>query len=77
MNESAMNSGHVVVDGKRQIIEMLRAMSHDEKSNLIDKISKKNPQLAQEFREKSLSIHQMEGLPDNKLQLLISLVSSQ
>jgi flagellar motor switch protein FliG len=76
MNENiGLNPG--VVDGKAQVVEMLRMMPYKEKMKLISLISEKNPQLANEFKERGISIQQLEGLSDKKIIALITQIPPQ
>ena len=60
----------VFIDGKTQIIEMLRVMPREEKSKLIRNLRSKNPSLADELLEKGLSFDELGHLNREKIHSL-------
>ncbi|GAB4010859.1 MAG: hypothetical protein Fur0010_04260 [Bdellovibrio sp.] len=52
MNQTA---GSYFINGKNQVIEMLKLMTNSEKKMLLSNIRKRNPTLANELEQKSIS----------------------
>ena len=65
----------VFIDGKSQIIEMLRLMPQREKSKLIRNLRLKNPALADELLEEGLSFEEMAHLDEGKMHTLLDHIS--
>ncbi|PIK14544.1 FliG C-terminal domain-containing protein [Halobacteriovorax sp. JY17] len=66
----------VFINGKAQIIEMLQIMPEEEKATLFRNIQKRNPQLAAELLEKSISFNDIYKLNEFDLQTLCRNVHS-
>jgi len=64
----------IFLNGKGQIIEMLQFMTTAEKETLIKNIKIRNPQLADELLEKSLSFANIDGINDLDLQMLFKYI---
>ncbi|OUR93129.1 hypothetical protein A9Q84_21750 [Halobacteriovorax marinus] len=60
----------VFINGKAQIIEMLQIMPEEEKATLFRNIQKRNPQLAAELLEKSISFNDINRLNEFDLKTL-------
>ena len=52
------NESQIFIDGKSQIVEMLQMMPQEERSALIKNLRLKNPVLAGELQEKSISFEE-------------------
>jgi len=68
-----VNTG-VFLNGKSQIIEMLQFMTEAEREVLIKNIKIRNPHLAEELLEKSLSFSNISNMKDTDLQALFKYV---
>lgn len=66
----------VFLNGKQQIIEMLQFMQPDEKARLLQNMRLKNPAMADELAQKSISFYQVEHLSNHEIMLILSNVSS-
>lgn len=62
----------VFLNGRQQIIDMLRFMNESEKQKLIHNISSKNAVMARELSEQSLSFSSLEKLSQEELSTLCS-----
>ena len=73
MSESKATSsqGHYI-NGKGQIVDMLKMMNPDEKKTLLKNIRLRNPSLALELSEKSFLFKNIEHFSDESLQILIN-----
>lgn len=69
------NTNNVFINGKQQIIEMLRFMSMSERKKLIANIRMRNATMARELSEQSLSYNDLQGLDDDKLALVLRTVN--
>lgn len=67
------NETAIYINGKSQVVEMLRAMSPEEKVRLIKNLKLRNPALASELEEKSFSFKDLFRLPDSHLKYLITM----
>ena len=64
----------VFINGKAQIIEMLQIMPQSEKETLIKNLKMRNPQLAEELQEKSLTFEHLSLLNDHDIRFVIQYV---
>ena len=72
MSASTENkSNHIFINGKNQIIEMLKLMPAKEKKKLLDNIRKRDAVLANELLEQSLTFRHIENLDDDVLKRII------
>ena len=67
----------VFLNGKAQIVEMLEFMTADEKATLINNIKQRNPSLASELQEKSLSFNDLDKLSDHEINLIFGHVKAE
>ncbi|MBT7608590.1 MAG: hypothetical protein HN576_02465 [Bacteriovoracaceae bacterium] len=65
--EFTKNEGSVFLNGKAQIVEMLEFMTAEEKNVLLTNIKQRNPSLALELQEKSLSFCDLDKLSDHEI----------
>lgn len=66
----------VFINGKAQIIEMLKFMSPAERDKLIQNIRVRNSQLADELLEQSLTFSSLDELSDEDLSLIFNTISA-
>lgn len=66
----------VFLNGKAQIIEMLQYMNSSEREKLLLNIRKRNPQLAEELMEKSLTFSHLGELSDIELSIIFSHINA-
>lgn len=66
----------VFLNGKAQIIEMLQFMNEAEKSTLIKNIRMRNPQLANELLENSLTFEHLNRLEDLEISTIFRYVQA-
>lgn len=67
--ESAGNKG-IFINGKGQIIELLQFMSPQEREKLLRNIKSRNPAMAKELIENSLTFDQLHDLSDEELKIV-------
>ncbi len=60
----------IFINGKQQIVELLQYMQGAEKETLIRQIKLRNPAMAKELIENSLSFEQLASLTDSELKLI-------
>lgn len=60
----------IFINGKQQIVELLQYMQGEEKETLIRQIKLRNPVMAKELIENSLSFEQIETLTNHELKLI-------
>lgn len=71
MNTSKQNNdGGIFINGRQQIIEMLRIMDTKEKSKLINNLKARNAPMAKELSEQSLSFLDLQRLSDDDLKIV-------
>jgi len=63
------NTQGYFINGRAQVIEMLKYMTEEEKNTLLKNIKTRNPQLAGELLEKSISFGYIKNLNDDQLAL--------
>lgn len=71
MNQTA---GSYFINGKNQVIEMLKLMTESEKKTLLENIRKRNPALALELAEKSISFDAVFNLNRRQYELFFKAV---
>lgn len=64
----------VFLNGRAQVIEMLQYMTADERQRLLRHIRIRNPQLADELVEKSLTFNHLDRLEDQDLSMMFGYV---
>jgi flagellar motor switch protein FliG len=69
------NSKNIYIDGKNQVIQILRALAPEERSKLLNNMRKRNPALANELVLKSYSFLNLLDLEDFDLQLILRSVN--
>ncbi|GEM_PF-1277701 len=74
-NESATNT--TFINGKGQIIEMLSIMDGGHREMLLRNIGLRDPSLASELREKSISIKILEQLRDSDIKAVFPHIPAQ
>ena len=62
----------VFINGRQQIIDMLKIMSATDKTNLLANLRKRNPILAGELLEESINFSCLESLSHPEIQLIFS-----
>ncbi|MFZ4713111.1 MAG: FliG C-terminal domain-containing protein [Bacteriovoracaceae bacterium] len=67
----------IFLNGKAQIVELLKAMEGTEKEKLLRLISARNPSMARELQEKSFSFNNLMNLTDMQIKSTLSQVNSQ
>lgn len=63
---------NIFINGKKQIIEMLQFMSEPEKQKLLENIRHKNPAMARELSEKSLSFNSLFSIDKDIFRRVLS-----
>ena len=71
MNPNISEKG-VFLNGRSKALEILRRLEDQEKSNILKKISIKNPRLAEDLMDNSYNFAQIYKLSDNNLKLIIA-----
>ena len=75
--EFTKSDGSIFLNGKAQIIEMLEFMSGEEKARLLANIKHRNPALALELQEKSLTFNDLDKLNDQEIRIFFSSIKPQ
>lgn len=65
------------VNGKGQIVDLLRMMSPNDKKRLLTNMNKRNPQLAQELSEQGIGMNNIELLADEQIREIFHYVSPE
>ncbi|MBF0361442.1 MAG: hypothetical protein HQK49_10535 [Oligoflexia bacterium] len=60
------------IDGKKQIIDMLKMMSPQEKVRLLKNVKNRNPIMAHELMKEGISFEQLSIIGKDKLQIILS-----
>ncbi len=68
---SQANDQGVFINGRQQVIELLRHMDDSDKQTLINNIKSKNSYLARELSEESLSFKSIENLSTSNIAWLL------
>ncbi len=76
-NNGNNNKQGIFINGKAQIIELLKNMEGTEKEKLLRLISARNPAMAKELQEKSFSFNNLMNLNDHQVRLTIGQVNAQ
>ena len=71
MNQDAEKKG-VFLNGKNQVIELLRHLDPSHREQLLRNIGNRNPKLAEELIQQSISFDELENLNDQSLKTLLS-----
>ncbi|MBP5296394.1 MAG: hypothetical protein J6Y94_03580 [Bacteriovoracaceae bacterium] len=69
---AAAPSNLVFLNGRQQIIDMLKLMPAPEKAALLDNLKKRNPILANELLEESINFSCLENLSQPEIELIFS-----
>ncbi len=75
--EFEKNEGSVFLNGKAQIVEMLEFMTPNEKAILLNNIKQRNPTLANELQEQSLSFDDLDKLQDHEIEIIFSYIKAE
>lgn len=75
MNGFQQDTG-IFINGKAQIIEMLKFMSPNERERLINNIRIKNPTLANELMSESLTFDHIGKLNEHELNIVFKYISA-
>ncbi|MBT7766473.1 MAG: hypothetical protein HN730_04910, partial [Bdellovibrionales bacterium] len=70
------NADSIFLNGKSQIVEMLRFMSADERKKLLQGIRQRNASMAQELESSSLTFEDFLSLNDTNLAKVIQYLDS-
>lgn len=73
--EEQNNEKGIFINGKKQIIEMLRFMDEDDRKKLLNNISLRNSSMARELAEKSYTIRDIVKLDDSELRSLVNYIN--
>jgi flagellar motor switch protein FliG len=70
------NTGNVFINGRAQILEMFEYLTPEERERLLKQIRPRNPQLADEIMETSISFKSMVELPDHTIERILTYVKA-
>lgn len=73
MSEKTTENG-IFINGKRQVIELLKQMDAPDKAKLLKNLRLRNPVLAKELTESCISFESIWDLDENSLKTLVSQV---
>lgn len=71
-----MEQEGVFINGRAQVIEMLKHMKGSERSTLLKNIALRNPQLAMELSQNSISIKDMASLSSHDIKMIGQYISA-
>ena len=71
MNQDANNKG-IYINGKNQVIELLRHLDPAHREQLLKNIGNRNPKLAEELIQKSITFEELDSLNDQALRVLLT-----
>ena len=74
VNAEGSQQQGLFINGKAQVIEMLKYMQPEERETLLRNIKARNPQLAMELTENCLTFNDLNRLGDEELTLIFSYV---
>ena len=72
MSQNSAENGGVFINGKGQVIELLRKMDASDKSKLLKNLRLRNPTLAKELTESCLSFESIWDLNEDALKTLVT-----
>ncbi|MEC7275002.1 MAG: FliG C-terminal domain-containing protein [Bdellovibrionota bacterium] len=70
------NTGNVFINGRAQILEMFQYLTAEEQARLLKQIKPRNPQLAQELQETSISFNLLTELPEHTIEVVLRYVKA-
>ncbi len=68
------NETGTFINGRAQVVEMLKIMPHNERELLLKNMRMRNPNLVNELVEESLSFNQLTHLEEHEIQLVLQYV---
>ncbi len=74
--EANKDNGGIFINGKAQIIEMLKFMNSDERATLLKNIQMRNPTLAKELYAESITFNTIYALDDVDLVQVIKFIKA-
>ncbi|MBL6990076.1 MAG: hypothetical protein ISR65_09875 [Bacteriovoracaceae bacterium] len=77
MDKAPTSGTGVFLNGKAQVIEMLKFMNNAERKKLLRNIRLRNPQLAEELTAKSLTFSSISALSNHELKLVFQHINPQ
>jgi flagellar motor switch protein FliG len=72
MSANNPENNNIYINGKQQVIELLRHMDNQDKTKLLKNLRGRNPTLARELGEQCLSYENIWGLSDEDLSRVLS-----
>ena len=72
MSQNSAENGGVFINGKGQVIELLRKMDASDKAKLLKNLRLRNPTLAKELTESCLSFESIWDLNEDALKTVVS-----
>ncbi len=72
MSQNNAENGGIYINGKGQVVELLRKMDAASKSKLLKNIRLRNPSLAKELTESCISFESIWDLDDESLKTVVS-----
>ena len=73
---SEPKNGDIFLNGKAQVVEMLRYMKEDERERLIRQIRLQSSSLANELSGESIGFEQLGTLPDSQMQNIFNYIEA-
>ena len=70
MNPNQDNKG-VFINGKNQVVELLRSLDSGHREKLLKNIGIRNPKLAEELIQESVTFDELDSLNNQKLKILL------
>ena len=71
------NKTGIYINGKEQALEILKLLSHDERTRILNSINLKNPSLASELRQNSMSSRDMQEYSTSDFKKIFNLVKPE
>ena len=66
--------GNIYINGREQVLELLRFLPAEEKAKLLRNMRVRNPALTDELAQESLSFAQINDLSDHEIQMVVRVV---
>ena len=72
MSNQKENENNIYINGRQQVVELLRHMDTSDKTTLLRNLKGRNPTLAKELSEQCISFDNIWGLDDEDLSKVLS-----
>lgn len=70
------NTGNIFINGRAQILEMFQYLTPAEQARLLKNIRVRNPQLAQELQETSITFESLADMPEPTIEKVLNYIKA-